>query len=147
MQLQQIERGSGRVTRKQSALWQRVSVLGGASAFLVYLAEAGSDRLTLAQATFFMLAAAADARGRPVTSQEVQEMAGDALTRSIKNTYRLLLEPNRRYPHALGWLATESNPDDERQKFLRLTDAGKAVLNAALVALEPLERGVEAGHA
>jgi DNA-binding MarR family transcriptional regulator len=42
------------------------------------------------------------------------------------------------YPNALGWLTTETNPNDDRESFLRLTAEGKAVIVGALAALEPL---------
>jgi hypothetical protein len=155
MLLQQTQtktRGSTRLKQGNSdALWKRASVLGGASALMVYLAEAGSDRLSLSQAAFFLLAAAAEARGAPTTLGSIREMAGEALSGSIKNTYRSLLTPaeagTTKRHYALGWLTLEQNPDNLRENFLRLTPAGKAVLSAALVALEPLERGGEAGHA
>jgi DNA-binding MarR family transcriptional regulator len=118
-------------------LWKRVPELGGSSAFLLYLSQQGSDRLTLTQAAFFLLAATADAAGRPSTRTEL--FATHNITRgSIKNSYRQLLEPSRMYPNALGWLTTETNPNDDRESFLRLTAEGKAVIVGALAALEPL---------
>ena len=52
-------------------LWKRVGELAGSSAFLLYLADVGSDRLTLTQVAFFMLAATADAAGKPATRSEI----------------------------------------------------------------------------
>lgn len=125
--------------KNEDALWKRVSELGGASAFLLYLAEAASDRLTVSQATFFLLAATAEAQGKPKTRSQVIEVTGDRLTSSIRNSYKQLMAPSRNRPQALGWLEVEQNDLDEREKFLRLTPQGKAVISAALSALQPLE--------
>jgi hypothetical protein len=122
-------------------LWQRVGELGASSAFLVYLSDVASDRLSLTQAAFFMLAAAADAAGRPTTLSEIRQAYADSMRGSIRNSYRQLLEPSRLYPKALGWLAAEPNPDDDRESFLRLTDEGKSVVAGALLALEPIAAG------
>lgn len=123
-------------TSKQ--LWKRVGELGASSAFLLYLAEVGSDRLSLTQAAFFMLAATADAAGRPATRSNIIETYGTTFRGSIRNSYRQLMEPSRMYPKGLGWLTAEENPDDIREQFLRLTDTGKSVVEAALLALKPL---------
>jgi hypothetical protein len=119
-------------------LWKRVSELAASSAFLLYLADVASDRLSLTQASFFMLAATADAAGRPATRTELIVTYHDTFKGSIRNSYRQLLEPSRVYPSALGWLTTEENPMDSRQQFLRLTQEGKDVLEGALLALEPI---------
>lgn len=119
-------------------LWQRVGELAGSSAFLMYLAEAGSDRLTVSQAAFFMLAAAADAKGDPATRSRLLTASGADFRPSIRNSYRQLLAPSRVYPNALGWLQTEDNPLDNREQFLRLSPEGKAVIEGALLALVPI---------
>lgn len=135
-----LEMSVGRNKSTEGSLWKRVGVLAGSSAFLIYLAEAGSHRLSLNQLAFFMLAATADAAGKPATYSEIVANT-DGLTTGIKNSYRQLLETSRAYPKALGWLHTESNPDDERESFLRLTPVGRAVIEGALLALEPLLKG------
>ena len=56
------------------------------------------------------------------------------MRKSIRNSYRQLLEPSRLYPKALSWLRSEVNPIDLREQFLKLTDEGEAVLAAALEA-------------
>jgi hypothetical protein len=119
-------------TTMSPQLWKRVGELAGSSAFLLYLADVGSDRLSLTQAAFFMLAATADAAGRPATRSELIQAHGETFRGSIRNSYRQLLEPSRTYPKALGWLSTEANPDDDREQFLRLTDEGKSVIKDAL---------------
>jgi hypothetical protein len=115
-----------------------VPELAGSSAFLLYLADVGSDRLSLTQAAFFLLAATADAAGKPATRAELIQTYNETFRGSIRNTYRQLLEPSRAYPKALGWLAAEENPNDIREQFLRLTDEGKSVIRGALMALEPM---------
>lgn len=117
-------------------LWKHVGELASSSAFLLYLSDVGSDRMTLTQAAFFMLAAAADASGRPATRTQLLETYTDSLRGSIRNSYRQLLEPTRSYPRSLGWLCTEANPDDDREQFLRLTDKGQSVILGALLTLE-----------
>jgi hypothetical protein len=119
-------------------LWKRVAELAGSSAFLLYLSDVGSDRMTLTQAAFFLLAATADAAGKPATRTELLETYKESLRGSIRNSYRQLLEPSRAFPRALGWLVTEANPNDDREQFLRLTATGKSVVTGALIALEPL---------
>lgn len=131
------------MTNTKGPLWKRVGELAGSSAFLMYLAEAGSDRLTVSQAAFFMLAAAADVRGRPATRTGLLTASGAEFRPSIRNSYRQLLEPSRVYPNALGWLTTEDNPMDSREQFLKLTDEGKAVIEGALLALAPILTSAE----
>ncbi len=130
-------RGGNRVNTK-NALWKRVGELASSSAFLLYLSEAGSDRLTVSQAAFFMQAAAAEASGRPATRSRLLTAAGSDFRPSTRNSYRQLLEPSRVYPNALSWLTTEENPLDSREQFLRLTQEGKDVIAGALLTLEPM---------
>ena len=120
------------------SLWRHVGELASSSDFLMYLAEAGSDRMTMGQAAFFMLAATADAKGVPVTRSQLLAASGVELRPSLRNSYRTLLAPSRLYPHGLGWLDTEDNPEDEREQFLRLSDRGRAVIQGALLALFPM---------
>lgn len=125
---------------KRSELWRHVGELASSSAMLLFLSEEGSDRLSLTQGAFFLLAATADAAGKPATRTELlnTHMADG---KGIRNTYRQLLEPSRLFPSALGWLTTEENPMDAREKVLRLTDAGKRVIEGILLTLEPLVEG------
>lgn len=126
-------------THDQSArLWAKLPELQASTAFMLYLAKVGSDRLSLTQAAFFMLAATADAAGRPATRSQLIHTHSVTFRGSIKNSYRQLLEPSGKYQTALGWLRTEPNPDDDREQFLRLTKAGKKVILCVLLALEPI---------
>ena len=128
----------------KNSLFKHASQLATSSAFLIYLAEAGSDRLTVSQAAFFALAAAADASGRPATRSRLLSASGADFRPSLKNSYRQLLPPSRVYPSALGWLEPEENPDDSREQFLRLSEVGRNVVQGALLALEPMEVGLRA---
>jgi hypothetical protein len=105
---------------------------------LLYLAGEGSDRLSLTQAAFFLLAATSDAAGKPATRSELLETHMESGRGSIRNSYRQLLEPSRLYPGALGWLTTEANPMDSREQLLRLTEQGKRVIEGVLLTLEPI---------
>lgn len=125
------------IEQKKSGLSASVKPLASLSAAFLYLAEAGHDRLTINQAAFFLLVAAADARGAPLTLTEVLEGTDGVLGKSIVNSYKALLEPHGRSPKdfALGWLTREPDLDDERRKYLRLTEKGREVAKAALMSL------------
>lgn len=125
-------------TGTSKELWKRVGELAGSSAFLLYLADVASDRLSLTQAAFFMLAATADAAGKPATRSTLIATYSDTFRGSIRNSYRQLLEPTRVYPKGLGWLTTERNPNDDREQMLVLTEEGRKVILGALMALEPM---------
>lgn len=116
-----------------SNLFEQLARLRSAPQFLMSLANDGSDRLTLSQAAFFMLAATADANGQHQTRTELLSNAG--FRPSLRNSYRQLLETSRVYPNALGWLKTSPNPNDEREQFLVLTKEGRAVIDRALSTL------------
>ena len=129
--------GRGKQQGTLPQLWKRVGELAGSSAFLLYLADVGSDRLTLTQVAFFMLAATSDAAGKPATRAEIIQTHEESFKGSIRNSYRQLMEPSRVYPNGLSWLTAEENPMDNREQILRLTDKGIAVIEGALLALEP----------
>lgn len=124
--------------KKHDELYASVKDLASFSAAMLYLAEAGNDRLTINQTAFFLIAAAADARGRALTLTELMESTDGVLGRSVANTYKVLLEAEGRRPKtasSLGWLYREPDRDDERKKYLRLTKKGRSVAKAALLAL------------
>ena len=60
------------------------------------------------------------------------EAMGIEFRKSLKNSYRQLLEPSRNYPNALGWLCAEVNRNDLREQFLKLTPRGERVIADAL---------------
>ena len=104
---------------------------------LLYLASEGSDRLSLSQGAFFLLAATSEAAGKPATRTELlATQMGEA--KSIRNSYRQLLEPSRVYPNGLGWLRAEENPMDAREQLLKLSEEGKRVIEAVLLSLAPI---------
>lgn len=125
-------------SEKRDELFASVKDLASLSAAFLYLAEAGNDRLTINQTAFFLLVAAADARGHALTLKEIMDATEGVIGRSVQNTYKVLLEADGRHPKtmtALGWLTREPDPDDERRKYLRLTKKGRAVAKGALLAL------------
>lgn len=133
-------KGDTRTMSSSQPLWKRVGELGASSAFLLYLSSVGSDRLSVTQAAFFMLAATADAAGQPATRSQLIEAHEEDFKGSIKNTYRQFLEPTRTHPNGLGWLTQESNPDDYREKILKLTPRGRRVIEGALLSLMPMDK-------
>lgn len=127
-------------TRTASAneLTLRVGELADFSTVMLTLAELVPERTTLAQMSFFLLAAAADLKGRAATFTEIRDAVGPAVNRSLHTTYKLFLDrPLKRSDYksdriGLGWLTREMDPDDNRRNYLRLTKAGKAVIKMAL---------------
>jgi hypothetical protein len=105
------------------------------SAAMIVLAEMAPERMTLSQGIFFMLTATADLAGKDPTFSDIKEAVGETVNRSLHTTYRILMEPSRVYPNGLGWLRAEPNPMDAREKFLRLTPKGRAVMLGVLRAL------------
>jgi hypothetical protein len=126
---------------QSSSLWKHVGELATSSALLLFLSSVATDRLSLTQATFFLLAAAADAAGKPATRTELIEAHFEGGRASIRNSYRQLLEPSRVYPTALGWLRTEEDPHDARQQTLKLTEEGRKIIDGVLLTLEPIVKG------
>lgn len=106
---------------------------------LLLLAELVPERTTLAQMSFFLLAARADLVGKPSTFTEIRDAVGPAVNRSLHTTYKLFLDkPLRRSDYestrvGLGWLTREMDPADNRRNYLRLTRAGKEVLRSILL--------------
>lgn len=147
------KRGGGKVTKKPngraakpapdsatSAIRRELQLsVGDFACFseaMLILAEMAPERMTMSQALFFMLTASAELAGKQPTYSDVKEAIGDQLNRSLHTTYRILLEPSRAFPKGLGWLRAETNPADNRVKFLKLTDAGLNVMHAVYLALK-----------
>lgn len=107
---------------------------------LLRLAELVPERTTLAQMSFFLLAARADLLGKPSTFTEIRDAVGPAVNRSLHTTYKLFLDrPLKRSDYestrtGLGWLTREMDSADNRRNFLRLTPVGKAILAGVLPA-------------
>lgn len=102
------------------------------AAIAMQVAEHAPERLSLSQATVFILIALADARGDHVTLKDIKTAAGSKLAPNIHTSYRIFIEPNRAYPQALGWVERRPNPDDEREQFLTLSAKGRRVLAPVL---------------
>jgi hypothetical protein len=101
---------------------------------LAYLAERAPERTTAAQMAFFVFAAIADNVGKPRTFTEIKDELGPAVNRSLHTTYKVFLDREQRRSdtnatrQGLGWLTREEDLYDNRRKYLRLTDLGRAVL-------------------
>src|SRR3546814_6911872 len=91
-------------------------------------------RMTMAQGVFFLLAASADIAGKPTTFTEIKEAQGEAINRSLHSTYRVLLTPSRTFPKGLDWLARVENPQDNREKLLKLTPKGREIIREVIAA-------------
>jgi hypothetical protein len=127
---------------ESDGLFKHVPDFEDFSTAMTALAERAPERLTLSQMVFFLLAGVADLRGQPATFSQIKEDAGSTINRSLHTTYKVFLEgkANRRkdrpnHPAGMGWLTRTTNPDDEREKFLRLTPEGRDVFQALLGAL------------
>lgn len=126
-----------RSARSASSLVKSVAEITKLARLLSVAARIGNDRLTVGQLTFFLLAAEGDARGNPLTLTQVMGAGDSILNPSISNTYKVLLAPTKTHPTGLGWLARHIDPDDERRKFLTVTDLGRAALFEMLLAAQP----------
>jgi hypothetical protein len=104
------------------------------SSVMRHFTNAGNDRLTVNQAAFFLIVAEADAAGTPMTASEVIDKSNGSLNVSLANTYKVLLEPSHKdYREiALGWLRQEIDLEDQRRKYLRLTEKGRGLVMQAL---------------
>lgn len=105
------------------------------SAAMMVLGEMAPERMTLSQAIFFIVAASADLAGKQPTFSDVRDALGDEINRTLHTTYRIVLEKSRVYPKGLGWMTRVTNPNDNREKFLKLTPKGREVMQEVLRAL------------
>lgn len=109
------------------------------NAILLRLAALAPERLSLAQAVFFIEAARADLSGKPATFTELREKTGPAISKSLHTTYKVFLSAQDREPKrqaALGWLARETDPTDNRRKYLRLTATGYRIIEDLMQATQ-----------
>ena len=125
-----------------SKLSQHVGEFGNFAAAVIRLGEMVPERTTLSQVSFFLLAALADLSGKPATFSTIRDAAGGKINRSMHTTYKLFLSGDRRRRRAaegasegLGWLYRLENPDDNREKFLRLTPEGRQIMRELYTAL------------
>lgn len=114
----------------------KIELIGSVKDFRVFaetmliLAELAPERMTLSQAIFFVMTGTAELSGQRPTYSDIKEAVGEQLNRSLHSTYRILMEPSRNFPKGLGWLTSELNPADNRQKFLSMTPKGRSVFRA-----------------
>lgn len=109
------------------------------SAGMIVLAELAPRNLTLAQCAFFLTAAMADRAGRSATFTDLKEAVGPAVNRSLHSTYKVFLTEGRirdgERQAGLGWLKRETDPNDNRRKYLELTPLGHRVVDEITEAL------------
>lgn len=99
------------------------------------LAAEAPERMSLPQLLFFLHAAEADLSGQPSTFTAIREALGSEVGRSVNTTYKVLIEPTKSNPNALGWLMRQTDPSDERMKYLLLTPKGRLVMGKVSEAL------------
>jgi DNA-binding MarR family transcriptional regulator len=126
----QSNQGGGSMQHEQEneGLWKSAGMLNDWSRALLRLSERGSSGLTVSQLAFFAVAAAENIAGHPKTQSQIIQMHGDCMSKAIRNTYRQLLPPSHAYPKAIGWLRKEDDPQDDRSKYLVLTEIGREVV-------------------
>jgi hypothetical protein len=126
------------------ALQRHIAALRNFSAGLMVLSEIAPDRLSVAQGSFFLLAGLADQAGKAVTYTDLKEALGDVINRSLHTTYRVFLDEGRTRGDCreagLGWLTRETDPKDNRRRYLKLTPAGRAILEEVGAALAPMNK-------
>lgn len=110
--------------------------LQSASAALAVLAEALPSRTTVRQASAFLYIAYHCAMNRSITLAEViSDLGTEVVGKSIERTIGTFLPKTKQNPEALGWIEQETDEDDRRKKYLRLTGAGRAVCSDLIEAL------------
>lgn len=123
------------IKQRSDGLFKQIGALGEFSETLTLLTALLPERITLSQATFFLMTASADIAGKQPTFTEIKDVLGPAVNRSLHSTYRSLLTPSKAVPHGAGLLERFENPDDNRQKILKLTKKGRELINQLIVQL------------
>lgn len=107
---------------------------------MTVLGELCPERITLRQSTFFLYAALADLVGRPATFSEIRNAVGPEIGKSLTSNLIALFYEGRsregRRDVGYGWLMRESDPDDRRRKYIRLTATGRRVMAELTEALQ-----------
>jgi len=138
MMAKQAAGGDGQSRDGKNPTLLHASALRDFSSGLIALAEAAPERMTFAQGVFFLFAGLADLAGKPATFSELRESVGGPISRSLHTTYKVFLDETdrqRRGQQALGWLSRETDPMDNRYKYLRLTKKGREVLASVIEAV------------
>lgn len=120
---------------KSEELFKHVRDLTALSGAMLELSKEAPTRLSVAQMTFFLIAAAADLRGNPAAFGDIKEQFAPKMARTLHSTYRTFLVNGHPREPTLGWLDREYDPLDSRRKFLRLTAKGRNVVRLALSSL------------
>ena len=105
---------------------------------MVYFAKRTAARVTIRQVLAFLTFAEEDVKGSPQTVENLRDLYipdaldghvfGTALTRS----FAVWFAPSKDEPNALNWLYSVPSQKDKRNKFIRLTDEGKAAYREVL---------------
>ncbi|MGZ8408491.1 MAG: hypothetical protein ACXWVS_00985 [Hyphomicrobium sp.] len=95
------------------------------------------SRTTVRQLFAFLAVARAEATGNTILLNDIRLIEDPAtgqsiVGQSIRQTFAMLLVASEREPRGLGWVTQETDPDDKRRKFLKLTEEGCAVAAAML---------------
>ena len=101
---------------------------------LTVLAELAHERMTVRQALFFTSAAYLEAMGQ-TSSVPIIRDAVPVLKRAGEKIKETLLASTDRYPDALGWLEQETDPNDRRMRYLKLSGEGREIALALTDAL------------
>lgn len=128
----------GSTPNSKSGLLKSVKDFRRFAEMMLVLAELAPERMTLSQAIFFILTGTAELSGQQPTYSSIKEEVGEQLNRSLHTTYRILMEPSRAFPKGLGWLTSDLNPNDNREKFLKLTPKGRSVFRAIQITMKDL---------
>ncbi|WOB78465.1 hypothetical protein [Brevundimonas nasdae] len=98
------------------------------------LVEDSEPRTSGRQLLAFLAVAQAEADGKSITLSDIRDMEGSRgqiiIGQSIAQTFAMLLDPSDREPRGLGWVRQEVDPSDNRRKYLKLTDKGRALLES-----------------
>lgn len=126
-------------TKPTDKLFTSAATLRDFTSAMTILAAQMPDRTTTSQAVFFLMAAAADLAGRPATFTSIKEDSDGTIGKSLHTTYRIFLDgANRRDSPdrtGLNWLEVIADPNNLREKPLRLTAKGRAVIAKLVSAL------------
>lgn len=98
------------------------ALLGWLAQCTEVLVEAAHEKMTVRQALFFVAAAQRASMGQSTKVGDIRERY--PVGRSIQKSKAMLLEPTPDHPEGLGWLRHEFDPEDRRQRYLALGEAG-----------------------
>lgn len=104
---------------------------------LEYAVRALSDlmpaRVSLRQGLAFLFVVHANAHGRRVTMTDVRDSFSEVDTgaanvgQSLARSFQIFLKLSDEDPEGLGWITQETDRDDKRKKYLRVTGEGAEI--------------------